>query len=142
MVASSASAALEAHSAREQLDGLSKNAAPAVKEGIEKVDKELSVLLTGVPRPAGGEEQPGLDGVSAELGALYEQIGMADAAPTAAQLKAADHAGEEWSEVLKHWERTKGSSIPALNRQLEAAHLPLLNLETQPQTMPDGGDED
>jgi hypothetical protein len=45
---------------------------------------------------------------------------MADAAPTAAQLKAADHASEELTEVLKRWQQAKESnSIPALNRQLE-----------------------
>jgi len=29
-----------------------------------------------------------------------------------------------------------------LNRQLEGAHLPAINLEQKPQSMPDTGDED
>jgi hypothetical protein len=73
---------------------------------------------------------------------LYDQVGLADASPTAAQLKAADHASEELTEVLNRWQQFKTVSIPALNRQLDAAHLPSLNLEQKPQTMPDGGDED
>jgi hypothetical protein len=32
--------------------------------------------------------------------------------------------------------------MPALNRQLEGAHLPVINLERKPQSMPDSGDED
>jgi hypothetical protein len=67
---------------------------------------------------------------------------MADAAPTAVQVKAVEHASEELTEVLNHWQQSKDSSIPALNRRLEAAHFPPLNLEQKPQTMPEGGDED
>jgi hypothetical protein len=67
---------------------------------------------------------------------------MADAAPTAAQAKAAAHASEETAEALKHWERVRDESIPALNRQLEGAHLPILNLEQKPENMPESGDED
>jgi hypothetical protein len=67
---------------------------------------------------------------------------MADAAPTAAQLKATEHASEEVSEALKRWDKSRSSSIPALNRQLEGAHLPAINLEQKPQSMPDSGDED
>jgi hypothetical protein len=80
--------------------------------------------------------------VAGESAALYEQVGMADDAPTAAQLKAVDHAGEESAEVLERWEKAKATSIPALNRKLEGAHLPILNLEQKPQNMPETGDED
>jgi hypothetical protein len=146
MVSKSASASLEVHSAREQLEALSKTVpspvknAPALSEAIDKLDKELGELLSGHPNP-GGEETPGLDDVAGESAGLYEQVGLADAAPTAAQLKAAEHANEELTEVLNRWRHSKESSIPALNRQLDAAHLPLLNLEQKPQTMPEGGDE-
>ncbi|HWZ50508.1 MAG TPA: hypothetical protein VNW54_03505 [Granulicella sp.] len=88
------------------------------------------------------EKSPGLDDVASEVASLYTQTGMADAAPTAAQLQAAEHTGKELSEALEPWERLKRSSIPELNRKLRAAHLPEINLERRPQTMPEGGDVD
>jgi hypothetical protein len=147
MVTDSASALLEVHSTKEQLESLSKTApsplkdAPALSEAIDKLDKELGELLSGHPN-SGAEEAPGLDEVAGESAALYEQVGSADAAPTAVQLKAAAHANEELTEILNRWKHSKESSIPALNHQLDAAHLPLLNLEQKPQNMPEGGDEE
>jgi len=142
MVTNSATASLEVHSAREQLDTLTKTAPPAIKDAIEAFDKELATVLSGRAKPTGGEAQPGLDDVAGESAGLYEQVGMADAAPTAAQIKAADHAGEEATEADDHWQKVKTTSLPALNRQLEAAHLPIINLEQKPASMPDTGDED
>jgi photosystem II stability/assembly factor-like uncharacterized protein len=142
MVSKSASASLEVHSAREQLETLSKSAQPAVKEAIEKLDKELADILSGRLNPGGGESEPGLDDIAGESAALYEQVGMADAAPTSAQLKATEHASEELSEAVRRWDMSRSSSIPALNRQLEGAHLPPINLEQKPQSMPNSGDED
>jgi photosystem II stability/assembly factor-like uncharacterized protein len=142
LLTKSASASLEVHSAREQLDALGKTAPAALKDTIEALDKQLAGVLSGRAKPAAGEPEPGIDEVAGESAALYEQVGMADAAPTTAQMKAADHAGEEVTEALKRWEHAKESAIPALNRQLEGAHLPTLNLKQKPQSMPDSGDED
>ncbi len=142
LVSRSAAASLEAHSAREQLDRLEKSAPAAGKEAIEAVDQDLAGVLSGQPKPGGGAGEPGLDGVAGESAGLYEQVGMADAAPTAAQLKAAGHVSEEVAEALKRWEKSRSTSIPALNRQLEGAHLPAINLEEKPQSMPEEGDED
>jgi hypothetical protein len=142
MVTKSASASLEIHSAREQLEKLSNTAPSAIKTAIETLDKELAGVLSGRSTPAGGEAAPGIDDVAGESAGLYEQVGMSDAAPTAAQLKAADHASEEVAGALKRWEKSRTTSIPALNRQLEEAHLPVLNLEQKPESMPDSGDED
>jgi len=142
IVAKSAKASLEVHSAREQLDTLSKSAQPPIKEAIENLDKELAGVLSGRAKAGGDEAEPGLDDVAGESAALYEQVGMADAAPTAAQLKATEHASKEVTEALKRWDKSRSSSIPALNRQLEGEHLPAINLEQKPQSMPDSGDED
>ncbi len=142
MVSKSATASLQAHSAREQLQALSKSAPAPMKEAIDNLDKELGGLLAGQAKVGGGEGVPGLDGVAGESVELFEQVGMADAAPTAAQLKAAEHTSEEVLEAVKRWENSRSSSIPALNRQLEGAHLPAIDLEQKPQSMPDSGDED
>ena len=142
LMTKSATASLEAHSAEEQLDALAKSAQGAVKDAVDAAGKELAEVLSGHEKHTGGEAEPGLDDVAGESAELYAQVGMADAAPTAAQSKAAAHAGEETAEVLKRWERVKHESIPALNRKLEGAHLPALNLEQKPQNMPESGDED
>jgi len=142
LMTKSATASLEAHSAEEQLDALAKSAQGAVKDAVDAAGKELAEVLSGHDKHTGGEAEPGLDDVAGESAELYAQVGMADAAPTAAQSKAAAHAGEETAEVLKRWERVKHESIPALNRKLEGAHLPALNLEQKPQNMPESGDED
>jgi photosystem II stability/assembly factor-like uncharacterized protein len=142
MVSHTAAASLEAHSASEQLDALSKASQLPLKDSIDALDKELHVVLSGHPNANGGEAAPGLDDVAGESAALYEQVGSADAAPTAAQLKAMEQASEEVKEALKGWEKSKAVSIPALNRQLQPAHLPVINLEQKPQSMPDAGDED
>jgi len=141
MVSKSATASLQAHSAREQLDSLRKSAPASVKEAVEAVDRELAGVLSGRAKTAGVEAEPGLDEVAAESAGLYEQVGMADAAPTVAQLTAAERAGKELTEALNRWEKTRITSIPALNRQLEGAHLPVLNLDEKPQNMPEEGDE-
>jgi hypothetical protein len=113
----------EVHSAQEQLRRCRRSALAPIKDAIEKLDKELGELLSGQKKPGGGEQEPG-SMMCRRIGRLVRAGWMADAAPTAAQLKAADHASEELTEVLKRWQHSKDSSIPALNRQLEAAHCP------------------
>ncbi len=142
LTSSSAEAALEAHSLREQIAKLAKDAAAAPKASLEDSDKQLAALLDGKERSATSEEVAGLDEVSLEDAGLYVQVGQVDAAPTAAQQKAAAHATEETAETLRSWNRWKDVSLPKLNSQLTAAHLAQLNLQQRPETMPEGGDED
>jgi photosystem II stability/assembly factor-like uncharacterized protein len=138
----SAKADLEAHSAREQIEKLSKTAPGGLKDALEKQDKELSDLLSGGEKSDHKEERPGLDEVAEQTLGLYGQVGQADAAPTAAQQKAGERAGAEVKEALERWERVKSSSLPALNRKLTDAQLPPIDLERKPETMPEGGDEE
>jgi photosystem II stability/assembly factor-like uncharacterized protein len=141
-VTSSGRADLEAHSALEQVEKLAKSAATELKEPLEKQDKEISTLLNGQEKSASSEEKPGLDDVASEVLGLYEQVGQADAAPTVAQENTGAHIRREVSDVVERWERMKNSSLSALNRKLSEAHLPPVDLERQPETMPEGGDED
>jgi photosystem II stability/assembly factor-like uncharacterized protein len=142
MVSSSSAAALEVHSVREQIEQSSKSAQPEMKKAIQSLDKELETLLSGKEHSASAPGEPGLDDLTGEAGSLYSGVGQADAAPTTVQRQAADHTGEELAEVLSHWARLKGSSIPELNRKLRSAHLPELNVEQKPTNMPESGDED
>ncbi|MDE3186657.1 MAG: glycoside hydrolase [Acidobacteriota bacterium] len=142
IVSISAEAALQAHSIREQIERLSKSASPEVKQALEKRDAEFAALLRGKAASSNAEEDPGLDEVAGEVASLYAQISQADAAPTAAQQKAADEIGREFTEIEHQWERLKSAAIPELNRKLSAAHLPAIHPEQMPETMPQSGDED
>jgi hypothetical protein len=142
MVSSGAQADLEAHSAREQIGALSKGAPAEVKEALETADKQLESLLEGKESASGGEQEPGLDDVAGEVQSLYGEVGQVDAAPTVVQQDASRHTAEELKEVLEKWNRVKGTEIPALNQKLSAAHLPPINMERKPDSMPEGGDED
>jgi hypothetical protein len=138
----SGKAALEAHSAQEQIEKLSRNASADVKDSLENQEKEIAALLSGKEKSTSSEGEPGLDDVAQEAAGLYGQVGQVDAAPTAAQQNAGQHIASEAGEVVQKWNRIKDSSLPALNRKLGAAGLPPINLERQPENMPEGGDED
>jgi hypothetical protein len=127
---------------REQLQKLAASSDPAIKQSLEAPEKELATLLTGSRNAAGAETEPGLDDLAGEAGALYAEVGGADAAPTAAQTKAIDHTGEEAQEALQHWDKFKEKTLPALNGKLRAANLPEIDLRQKPLDMPDSGDED
>ncbi len=133
---------MEAHSVREQIGKLSQNAAAEMKSALEQQDKEVEDLLNGKEKSGDSPEQAGLDSAAGHAQGLYAQVGSADAAPTVAQQNASRHAAEELKEALEKWNRVRTSSIPALNRKLNDAHLPAINLEKHPDTMPEGGDED
>ena len=141
LASSSAKAALEAHSAREQIEKDSQNASADLKATLEQHDKQIEALLSGTEKPGEAGGEPGLDGVAGETSALYMEIGQADAAPTAAQQSAAAHLDEESREVMRRWDSLK-TTIPELNRKLSAAHLPAVNLGQSPASMPESGDED
>jgi hypothetical protein len=142
MLTSSSEAALQAHSIREQIEKLSKSGSPELRRTLEKADEGFTALLNGKEKSAGGEEAPGLDEVAGEVSELYTEVGQVDAAPTAAQRTAAEHVSEELSEALRAWGRLKSTAIPELNDKLRNEHLPTLNLDQRPETMPESGDED
>ena len=142
MLSKSAKASLEAHSAREQLDALATSAHPPLTDAIDALDKELGAVLSGRRDAVGSEATPGLDDVAGESAALYAQVGSADAAPTAPQIKAMEHLREELKEALDNWEKTRTDSLTALNQKLKQLNLPIINLERKPESVPDSGDED
>ena len=142
LLSSTSEADLQAHSTHEQIEKLSASVSAEIREQLETRDKELSALLSGKEKSEGGEEEPGIDAVAGEASALYAQVGMADAAPTAAQQKATQHLSDESVDVLQKWETLKKSVLPELNRQLTRAHLPIIHPEERPESMPESGDED
>jgi hypothetical protein len=144
MVSSTSEASLESHSIAEQVDKLLKTTQPPlpspIKESVASLSKAIAQLQSGDESP--GKDEPGLDEVAGTIEGLYAQVGNADAPPTNAQQQAAKEASEHLQGPLHQWQELKSKSIPELNQQLRAAHLTELNLEQQPATMPEGGDED
>jgi len=123
---------LEAHSVMEQL---------SAAKGAELASFSAAAKKT-LDGAGAGKEPAGLDEVGDELGELYGQVQGADAAPTAAWLKAAAHAEEEGEEALHAWQAFKKSELPRLNEALIKAGAPVIDLKREPKEMPDHGDED
>ena len=150
MLTNTSTASMQAHSAREQLDKLPKQANPALARAIASLEKNLGDLLDGPKAQdagtkemdAKGEPQAGLDDITGEAGGLYTEVGRGDARPTSAQYDATEATEAKLSKSLEQWERLKATNIPAMNRLLRAGHLTELNLGLKPETMPEGGDED
>ncbi|MHB1023301.1 MAG: WD40/YVTN/BNR-like repeat-containing protein [Acidobacteriaceae bacterium] len=129
---------LAAHSVEEQMDA-PQNAALAAQ--LAPFQKSLKILMDGTERGA-AKHLPGIDDVTAETAALYGQLQQADAAPTTALLAASAHAEMEGKEVLPGWEKFKQEQLPALNLALHNAHRAAIDLNRQPDNMPEAGDED
>ncbi len=77
--------------------------------------------------PAG---PPNLNSLRTALARLEHSIQNADAAPTAAQIEAADLTAQPLPGLLQQWDALKKSDLKALNQQLLKQHLPLLSLDT------------
>jgi hypothetical protein len=133
-----AKADLAAHSVREQLDA-PENAAHAAQ--FESFKAKLRTLLDGTGAAA-EKRTPGIDDVTAEATELYGELQQVDSAPTAALLAASAHQEEEAQRVLPGWEEFKQKDLPALNLKLSSFHRPPIDLERQPEDMPQSGDED
>ena len=73
--------------------------------------------------------------------ALYGEIGKADAAPTVAQVDAANKSQGSLSTMLAAWNQLKQHDLPGLNQQLKGAGLPELQLDLPPQQQEGGEDE-
>ena len=136
-VSSGAEAALGVHSVREQIKKMGAGVKPGLQDAAEKVDKKLGLLLKPDEKA-----EPGLDELCEAVEALYAQVDQADAAPTAAQQAAAADIGTRLSAAVANWQRLKGGAVADLNHQLTAAHLPGLDPEQKPASMPQGGDLD
>jgi photosystem II stability/assembly factor-like uncharacterized protein len=103
-------------------------------ESIKALDQKVGAILRGPMPPVPESSEPTLTRANAAVGTLYESVGQADAAPTAAQRSAAVDTERDLSAVMKRWEDIKQSDLPALNRQLKSANLPEIHLESKPTT--------
>jgi hypothetical protein len=131
---------LAAHSVEEQI-GSPQNAAIAAQ--LAPFKQKLESILEGSEHDkAATKHVPGLNDVTSEASELYGGLQGSDGAPTAAILQSSDHVEHEGTEVLPLWEEFKQTEIPALNKVLQDAHQPAVNLSRAPTNIPYEGDED
>lgn len=117
----------------EQLKKLSGWAPAYANPPIAALEKKASRLL-GTPAGLLGAapQQVTLSRLNGEVGTLYGEIGRADAAPTAAQMKAMTGIESRFSKAMSSWSQIKNTDIPALNRRLTRENLPTINLQPMP----------
>ncbi|MGB6722807.1 MAG: glycoside hydrolase [Terracidiphilus sp.] len=129
---------LAAHSVTEQLAAPQKAALAAE---LAPFTAALKTLLDGAGPDAAGRP-PGLDEAASNAAQLYGELQQADAAPTRALLAASAQVESEGKVALPGWEQFKQQQLPALDLKLRDAHLPAIDLDRQPENMPESGDED
>ncbi|MBS0374814.1 MAG: glycoside hydrolase [Proteobacteria bacterium] len=100
------------------------------------LEPRLAALLD--PHP---DESPALPTLAARVAGLYGEVGRADAAPTAAQLAAADALASDLAAPLAAW-RAIVDSLPAVNRARKAQKLPALETGRAPPADRDVADEE
>ena len=120
-----------ARSVTEQIDEIAKQPGAPASELASLKTKIQALLETAKPTSA-DEPPPSLAGPTAEAAELYGQLDRADAAPTKAQVAAADNLAEESKEGFKVWGKIVAKDVEALNKQLKAASLPELNPNSAP----------
>jgi hypothetical protein len=69
-------------------------------------------------------------------------VWQADAEPTAAQSEAVAANEHDALEIMKRWDALETSDLPALNRELRAANLPEVQVESNPHQEDSGMDEE
>jgi hypothetical protein len=71
---------------------------------------------SGTPRP------------NADLATLLEVVGGADARPTASTVSAVEETNRSLASLLARWNEIQTRDIPELNRKLQSAKLPVLDV--------------
>jgi hypothetical protein len=81
-------------------------------------------------RRGGGGGPATLTSVRLQLSRLEHSVQNADAAPTNAQIEAAQMASKQLPDLLQKWDAVKKTDLKAMNEQLRLKHLRLLSLDT------------
>ena len=141
-VSESSEAVTQARTTHEQIAKLLETASGSLKNSLESLDKKVSELLDGEKDGnTAMTNVPTLPGTNANVITLYGEVGRADAAPTVAQVEAANRSEAELSKMLAEWNQLKRQEIPAVNHEVKGAGLSELRLDLPPQQQ-EGGDEE
>jgi photosystem II stability/assembly factor-like uncharacterized protein len=138
MVSDGSHAALQARSVKEQLRELSGRAKGSVARAIGALEAKVTGLLGGDSAEDDASSLSTLDPLVHAVLGLYETVEQADAAPTAAQVRVASTLEERLGGLRQQWQTILTQEIPALNRKLQAAGLPVLRPDA-PVPQPDPG---
>jgi hypothetical protein len=134
-------AVLQAGSIREPLQKLSQQATGTVRDSVQVFLTKLAAVLDAPDGSAPAAEVT-LTKVNGNIAVLYGQVWQADAEPTATQSEAVAASEHDALEIIKRWDEIKASAIPALNRELHAANLPEVQIESNPHEEDAGMDEE
>jgi hypothetical protein len=138
MVNDGSHAAVQARSVKEQLRELSGRAKGSVTPAISALEAKVSALLGG-DSPAGEASSIStLHPLVRTVLSLYRSVEQADAAPTAAQVRTASTLQERLEGLRRQWQTLLAQDVPALNRELQGAGLPVLRPHA-PVSEPDPG---
>jgi photosystem II stability/assembly factor-like uncharacterized protein len=134
-------AVLQAGSIREPLQKLSQQATGTARDSVQTFLTKLAAVLDAPDGSAPAAEVT-LTKVNGNIAVLYGQVWQADAEPTATQSEAVAASEHDALEIIKRWDEIKASAIPALNRELHAANLPEVQIESNPHEEDAGMDEE
>jgi len=148
LVERSSRAILQAKSLQEQAASLQERAAglgPAgpLAEALKAFTAQVSVALEGPENPPAGAPKPiGLKSVNDDAYSVYGIVSQVDAAPTAAQQRAAAKIERDLEAAIGAWETILKAELPALNASLRQAGLRELDLALKPRNGENQGHEE
>lgn len=132
LMTQSAEAVTQARSAQEQLQKLKGQASGGLGDAIAALDKKIGALAgAGGGFFAPSSPNPTLSRSNGEAATLYAALDRGDFAPTLPQSAAAEKAAAGFAPLWTQWKAIKATDIPALNKQLQAANLPEIRLESK-----------
>jgi photosystem II stability/assembly factor-like uncharacterized protein len=141
-VADGSRALREARSVKEQLETLKVAARGAAATAVRSLEKAVAEILEpATPAPAPSVDS-GLLAVVGRIQALYDSLGQADAAPTAALSSAAAPLSQSLPALIRRWQAITDQRLPDLNRRLKGARLPLVDPGVAPSHEEEGADRD
>jgi photosystem II stability/assembly factor-like uncharacterized protein len=111
---------------------------PAILQSIRTIEQQASTLEgqrvrgagVSVPGPEPAPFQP-LTRLNSSLGQVYAVINNADARPTTQAIDAAQELGHALTTTVAVFAKLKDQQLPALNKQLNDAHLATLGLRAE-----------
>jgi photosystem II stability/assembly factor-like uncharacterized protein len=142
LVSESSKAVAQARTTHEQIAKVSEQASRTLKNSLESLDQKVSALLEADKDATENAKAHTLPAANLNVSALYGEVGQADAAPTIAQVNAANKTLSELSSMLASWNQLKERDLPSVNQQLKGAGLPELRLDLPPQQQEGGEDEE
>jgi photosystem II stability/assembly factor-like uncharacterized protein len=143
LLSQTSKAVMQAGLIREPLQKLTQQATGTARDSIQAFQTKLAAVLgapTGFAAPPADEIT--LARVNGQVSLLYSQVWQADAEPTATQSESVTAAEHDALDVMKRWDALTTSDLPALNRELRAANLPEVHIESDPHQEDSGMDEE